>query len=82
MNLQQQRTNQKFDVIIVGAGIVGLSAALALSQQNFRVALVEAQLHPNKNRPLAEYGTKVVAVTRASENFFKYLNIWQTIVES
>ena len=33
---------QRYDIIVVGAGMVGASAALSFSRQGFRVALMEA----------------------------------------
>ncbi len=72
---------KSFDIIVVGAGIVGLAAALALALEGFEVAIIEAQNNPKQDLPLAtsEYDTKVVAITRASQNFLDYLGLWQTI---
>ncbi len=70
-----------FDVMVVGAGIVGLSSALALANEGFEVAILEAQSHPKQELPLsnAEYDTKVVAITRASQHFLDQLGVWDTI---
>ena len=34
---------KKFDVVIIGGGIAGVSAAITLSRNNFKVLLVEKQ---------------------------------------
>ncbi|BAW79761.1 ubiquinone biosynthesis hydroxylase UbiH/UbiF/VisC/COQ6 family [Candidatus Nitrosoglobus terrae] len=71
-----------YDIIIVGAGMVGSCLALTLSQSSkFQIALVEANLPvPNAN-DISEnaYDLRVSAITRASENIFKNIGIWQDI---
>ncbi|MBS0287200.1 MAG: UbiH/UbiF/VisC/COQ6 family ubiquinone biosynthesis hydroxylase [Proteobacteria bacterium] len=75
--------NHEYDVIVVGAGIVGLAAALAFAKQELSVALIEAH-KPSAQFPLLDEAidAKVVAITRASENFFSYLGVWQDIKAS
>ena len=34
---------KKYDVVIIGGGIAGVSAAITLSKNNFKVLLVEKQ---------------------------------------
>jgi 2-polyprenylphenol 6-hydroxylase len=69
----------QFDVIIIGAGIVGATAACALGESGVRVALVEA-------RPLASDAddnvrdARVFAITRASQRIFEALGVWERII--
>jgi len=69
----------QFDVIIIGAGIVGATAACALGEAGVRVALVEA-------RPLASDAdgevrdARVFAITRASQRIFEALGVWERIM--
>jgi len=69
----------QFDVVIIGAGIVGATAACALGEAGVRVALVEA-------RPLAsdaDHGVRdarVFAITRASQRIFEALGVWERIM--
>lgn len=69
----------QFDCIVVGGGIVGLTAALALAEKNFIIALVEAApfifAYDNSN-----FDARVSAITRSSENIFKNLNVWEGMV--
>jgi 2-octaprenylphenol hydroxylase len=69
----------QYDVVIIGAGIVGATAACALGEADVRVALVEA-------RPLASDAddgvrdARVFAITRASQRIFEALGVWNRII--
>jgi 2-octaprenylphenol hydroxylase len=73
-----------YDVVITGAGIVGLSCALALAQRGIRLALIEAQSRPMQDLPTQtdSFDPKVVAITRASEHFLNRLGAWSIIQSS
>lgn len=64
----------RFDVIIIGAGITGATLACALGSEGVSVALVEAR------QPAAidgqEREARVYAITRASERIFRALSVW------
>lgn len=72
------------DIIVVGAGMVGLTCVLALAKQGFKVSLVEANQMPPK--PLPEksqaFDNRVVAISRASQQLFMQLDIWPIIENS
>jgi 2-octaprenylphenol hydroxylase len=69
----------QFDVVIIGAGIVGATAACALAESGATVALVE-------HRPIetemtgASRDARVFAITRASQRIFEALDVWGSIV--
>ena len=65
------------DIIIIGGGIVGATAACALGQAGIQVALVEARapVPPEDQQP----DPRVFAITRASERIFRSLGVWDTI---
>jgi 2-octaprenylphenol hydroxylase len=66
----------QFDVIIIGGGIVGATAACALGSAGLSVAVVEAR------EPAVDTGVRdarVYAVTRASERIFTALGVWDAI---
>ena len=68
-----------WDVIIVGGGMVGATAALGLAEQNFKVLLIE-QYEPNLSwSDQQPYQVRVSALTRASENILKALGVWPGI---
>ena len=71
--------NIQKDVVIVGAGMVGLSLALALHQNGLQVAIVEAKkiaINPLKQERIE---TRVSAINHASKAFLKELGLWDSI---
>ena len=68
-----------YDMVIVGAGIVGLSLAASLRNSNLKVALVDKKnillnkLHNNSD---------VVALNRASRNVLKNIGVNKDFIES
>ena len=68
MNIPRQR--KSLDAIVVGAGVVGATAALVLTQQGLRVALVEAR-EPRLWTPEAARDLRVFALAPASVRLFQ-----------
>ena len=68
--------SKHYDVIIVGAGMVGATLAAALGgQQTLKIALIEPFAHkPILSTDHADL--RVSAISQASENLLKNLNIW------
>jgi len=67
------------DVVIVGAGMVGLSLALALHQNGLQVARVEARSLNCNALDNERVETRVSAINHASKRFLKELNVWDSI---
>ena len=67
-----------FDVVIVGAGMVGAAIACGLAQQNFRIALVDKSL-PKPVSLDAPPRIRVSALHLASEQLLRNLGAWQHI---
>lgn len=68
---------QKFDVLIVGAGMVGLTLALALRKQGqLTVAIADiSEINELSEQP----EVRVSAINAASEQIFINLNVWPLI---
>jgi 2-octaprenylphenol hydroxylase len=67
-----------FDVIVIGGGIVGATAACALGEAGLDVALVEARsAAASEARPGRD--PRVFAVTRASERILRSLQVWDAM---
>lgn len=64
-----------FEIILMGAGMVGAALALALGRQGFRVALVDRQA-PQLDWPDTGFDLRVSAITRASQRLFESLDAW------
>lgn len=68
---------QKFDVLIVGAGMVGLTLALALRKTtDLKIAIADT-LPVNELTPEPE--VRVSAINIASQTMFENLNVWSDI---
>ncbi|MDJ0880722.1 MAG: FAD-dependent oxidoreductase [Gammaproteobacteria bacterium] len=69
-----------YDVIVVGGGMVGSSAALALAQQGFSVAVIERQKLAGEPMELTEaYDLRVSAISPSSQALLSELGVWQEI---
>ncbi len=67
-----------FDVVVVGAGIVGVAAACKLSQQVERVALIDNTEHTPWHKDDA-YGLRVSAINLASIELLSQIGVWQDV---
>lgn len=70
---------EKFDLIIVGAGLVGCSLACALQDTDIRVALVEK--HPLDLNTPPNLNTRPISLSYASQQFLNDLNIWPLLAD-
>ncbi|BCA93828.1 2-polyprenyl-6-methoxyphenol 4-hydroxylase [Legionella antarctica] len=66
--------SQHFDVLIVGGGIVGLTAALAMAQRNYTVAVIDAGALKVSDSGI---DSRVYAVNKASQTLLLELGAWQ-----
>ena len=67
-----------FDVVIVGAGIVGATLAVILSKSGKHVALIEARGTSSFNAE-NEFDLRVSAINRASQQVFETVGVWSNI---
>ncbi len=71
--------NNNYDIVILGAGIVGLTFASLMAQHtNLSIAIIEGKDLPGA-ASLDGYDLRVSAITRASENIFRHINVWSAI---
>ncbi len=83
--MDKRSDTRRYDVVIIGAGIAGGSLALALSDADFHVALVEAGERPGAP-PLAAAGVddfdpRVSALTPQSRQLLQRLRAWDGVAE-
>jgi len=70
----------KSDICIVGAGVVGATLAVLLSQKGFKVTLVERKPLPKPDAlDISEYDLRVFAINAASKALFQQCGVWHLI---
>ena len=70
---------QAFDIVVVGAGMVGAALATGLGQTGFRVALVEPAPPPTFD-PDSAPDIRVSALSVGSERYLQSLGAWDLIL--
>ncbi|MDO9219784.1 MAG: UbiH/UbiF family hydroxylase [Thiobacillus sp.] len=69
-------SSERYQVVIVGAGLVGAAAALALGRQGLRVALIERQ---PPQTPDETWDTRIYAISPTSQRFLERCGAWQRL---
>jgi 2-octaprenylphenol hydroxylase len=74
--------SRDFDIVIVGAGVIGTVAATLLVQRNIvrpgRVAIAAERL-PSAGAPGADWDLRVFALSRASERLLRLCGVWERL---
>ena len=73
-------SREKFDVCVIGAGVVGGAAAVALANDGLRVALVES--HEPKSWRADAPDLRVYAFAPDNSAFFAELGVWDDIANA
>ncbi len=70
----------EYDICVVGAGMVGATAAVLLAQQNpnLRLAVVDKSL-PQPMAAGGEYDLRVSAISRASQRILDACSVWEEV---
>lgn len=67
----------KFDIVIVGGGMVGQAFALSMAKRDLTIAIIEPN---NPNPDIQEnFHTRVSAITPTSEAFLQSIGVWDNI---
>ena len=70
----------RYDVVIVGGGLVGASLACALAPLNLRVALLEAVAFRAASQP--SYDDRTLALSASTCRILEGLGLWPKIAAS
>lgn len=71
--------SRHYDIVIVGAGMVGAALACMLGGSRFRVAVIEAH-KPRRRWPRDSVDLRVSAISAASQHIFMALDAWESMV--
>ena len=69
-------SGDRYQIVIVGAGLVGAAAAHALGRLGLRVALIERE---PPRPPDDTWDTRIYAISPASQRFLERLGVWQRL---
>ena len=69
---------REFDLIVVGAGVVGAALAALLRDSGLRIAILDARAPPRFN-PQAEWDLRVFALSPASRHLFDAAGAWSEL---
>ncbi len=71
---------REYDVVIVGAGMVGASLACAIAPSGLRIAIIEA--YPLKNDQQPSYDDRGITLTPSSRRILEAIGVWPQIQAS
>ncbi|MEX1201239.1 MAG: 2-octaprenyl-6-methoxyphenyl hydroxylase [Methylophaga sp.] len=69
--------NKDFDVLIVGAGMVGTSLALALKNTSLKIGIIEAHSIETDSQP--NFDDRGIALSYGSQRIFETLGLWPAL---
>ncbi|WP_374961236.1 FAD-dependent monooxygenase [Spongiibacter tropicus] len=76
---------EKYDLIVVGAGLAGGAFALAMAESPLKIAVIDAQPErrgwPPLDESVLDYDARVSALTEVSRTFLDRLGVWSAISE-
>lgn len=72
-----EATHTDYDIVIVGAGIVGLTLACHLQNQGLRIAIIDKGTSNIASNPTSSL--RFIAITLASQHSLEELNVWQRL---
>ena len=67
---------EKYDIVIIGGGMVGATLAIALSDYGYRVAVVEAHAYNNQQ---PSFDDRAIALSWGSSRFLQQLRLWPAL---
>jgi 2-octaprenyl-6-methoxyphenol hydroxylase len=71
-------TDTRYDIVIVGGGMIGASLALALSPLGLRVAVVEAVARGETRQP--SFDDRSTALSRSTQRMFEAMGLWDDVI--
>ena len=72
------QVNFKSDIVILGAGIVGMVTAIALSNRGIKTTIIEKR---SQEELLSSKDERNIAITKTTEKWLRLNNIWNDLAE-
>ena len=76
--MKTDASSSRYDIAIVGAGMVGASLACALAETGLKILLLDAQ-SPEPFEPSQPHDLRVSALSPASQNFLTHIGAWSGV---
>lgn len=73
------KMSKQYDIVIVGAALVGASAAVALAKQGFNVALVDRKSPISQAINDELWDSRIYAISPGNADWLKDLGVWQRV---
>ncbi len=73
---------EKFDIVVMGAGLVGLASALALAQQGYSVCVLDSAASPASapdQFSLNVWDSRIYAISPGNADWLTQLGAWQSL---
>ena len=70
--------SRDYDVVIIGAGMVGASLACALAPSGLRIAIIEAVTLKNDYQP--SYDDRGLTLSPSSRRILEHIGVWQNVL--
>jgi 2-octaprenyl-6-methoxyphenol hydroxylase len=71
-------SDNKYDIVIAGGGMIGTSLALALAPLGMRIAVVEAVARRETQQP--SFDDRSTALSRSTQRTFEAMGLWDEVV--
>jgi ubiquinone biosynthesis UbiH/UbiF/VisC/COQ6 family hydroxylase len=69
--------SKNYDVVVIGAGLVGASAALGLTKQGFKVALVDMKVPTSVSVDTAAWDSRIYAISPGNVHWLAQIGAWK-----
>ena len=78
--MPEEKHTESVDIVIIGAGMVGLSLACALAAENLHIAIIDRAKLADKNQWQGR-DARVSAIVKSSEHFLNNIGAWPWLQE-
>lgn len=70
-------SDDQYDVVIIGAGLVGSSLAALLQKENFKIAIIDK--NPAPENSVLNFNSRAIALSWSSIQLLKKMGVWSSL---